>query len=534
MPTKPGAWDVVSTAPAQNSDGWNVVSVTPSQASAPQQSGIGAFYEASGAKGLVDALHHSLNTASTVLDAGKRVFTPGQPGRMSDNPNPIIRGIGEQVEPFGRAVAQAWKQPSRENIRHVAQTVPIAAPALQQAQKYYDEGNTPAAVGTMLGTATGLFAPEALESAPRIISGATRGTGKFLQESGANRMDRFLNGGKRLPVNDFGRPEYDAPGRTVLEQGPSTSFATSRPRLTQQIGDARNAVGPTVSAAYNNSQARVPLPRLKDVVDGVIDPMRKIASGPGGNPNMGARFDRLRESFGPNIDLQGTTSPGSVHEGIRTLDKNINWNRGPDPLDATVRNASRQIRGGMRNVLNEYSPEGIEPSNRYRNLSDAMEFSADNHNATAWKGGLGRLSADAVAGMGTTLATGSPLYGAKAAVLTHILPPLYRLAPVQTGLATGLFQSGRLLESGGRLINGVTPLTDSIIDRSPRLLTRPSLIRPLTMSAPLQPPAKNGKGKRNNESDIDQSLYQSIAPRGGAISVLPPLRRLRSPYLGGE
>lgn len=81
--------------------------------SAPQQSGMGAFYEASGAKGLVDSLRHPLDTASTILDAGKRVFTPGQPQRMSDNPNPIIRGIGEQVEPFGNAIKRCLVLPEQ-------------------------------------------------------------------------------------------------------------------------------------------------------------------------------------------------------------------------------------------------------------------------------------------------------------------------------------------------------------------------------------------------------------------------------------
>lgn len=335
-------------------------------------------------------------------------------------------------------------------------------------------------------------------------------------------MDRFLNAGKKLPVG-----EYEAPGRTVLEQGPSTSFAANRPALTEQIRTARRGVGPKVGAAYKGSTARIPIPDVKSAIDSTIDPMRKTANGWGGNPNMGPRFDQLRNSFGRSVDLNGTTSPGALHEGMRELDKNINWNRGPDPIDATARNASRQIRGKLRKVLDTYAPEGIAPSRDYHNLSDALDLSEDNQNKATAKGGWGRVGMDVAAGVAAGTATGNPMVGVGGAVLTHVIPPIWRSTPVQTGLATGAYQLGRGLEWGGNFSGKAIPLAQRVMERIPAFVGRPALTMPLLRTTSLQPsddgPQRKNDDQAQNNHRGNNFTQQFAPPRGTASSIRPAI-----------
>jgi len=145
--------------------------------------------DASGLSTIGSALRHPLDTLGNVADAAKRVVTPGQPSKMSDNPNPIISGVGKvwdnTVDNLHKAAADYKAQsgviPTLQVRRDLVNAVPIAGPALQTAQGQYDAGNTAGAIGTVLGTAAGLAGPAILHDAvPAIMDAAPKVAGKVL------------------------------------------------------------------------------------------------------------------------------------------------------------------------------------------------------------------------------------------------------------------------------------------------------------------------------------------------------------------
>lgn len=469
-------------------------------------------------------LHHPIDSAETVLDAGRRVFAPGQPAQMSANPNPLIRDVGQMVDNTVDNFKQGVKDYRQNGLtlqtrRDFGRAIPIAGPALDEAQKQADAGNTLGAVGSVLGLAGGLTGPELLKGAPEVFSRGTAATGDALQNSGANRMDRFMNGGKKLPVG-----EYDQPGRAVLESGPETSFAGSRPALTQQIRAAKTAAGPEVASAVQGSSARIPLPELKANVMDVTVPARKVVNGPLGKPSTLNRLDEIDNSFGPAINYQGTASPAAVWDSVKTMDKNLNWNKSsPDPVDVTANNVGKRIRQNVSNTLKDYVPEAVQPIRRYANLSDAQDLAEGTQNIPSVKwNSLGRDAADIVAGGGAGIAMHSPGAALLAAGATHIAPMLWKAPLVQTGVATGAFQLGRGLSELAPVIAAPAPYVEKALQGVPSLAPRllPALTPNLGLAAPGKVQNNQKEQQQGSENSTNQQSTQ-VAPPNGVSSVSP-------------
>lgn len=423
---------------------------------AAPQSGYSAFLDSSGASQLGNALMHPIHTAATVADAAKRVFTPGQPARMSDNPNPIISGIGNAVDASRTAFKQGMDDYKTSGLslqtrRDFGRSVPIIGPALSAAQQYHDDGNDGAAAGTLLGTVAGLAAPKMLESLPGVFSKTASVAGKAMEDSGANRMDRFLNGGNALDaLKAKGKLAADAkPGLRVLQEGPTVSVAPSRATQAQNIRAALPVRDAEVSAAVANSPATVPWADVRQAVDDNIHAKRSVASGPGGNPNVGPRLTQLRSTFEPAIDAQGNASMSDLYDARKTMDKNINWNRGPDPVDATVRNATRDVRAGVSRLMYQADPSLAAPNARYADLASAAKLADKN----VGKAAPSLFSPARLLAAGTIAGTGAlahfPGVGATPGLLTEIGPAVWGNSRVQTGLATGMYQAGRGLQAVG-------------------------------------------------------------------------------------
>jgi hypothetical protein len=518
----------VATAPAN------------AQATAPEPQGFfSSFGDASGISTLAHAAANPLNTAATVLDAAKRVVTPGQPQKMTDNPNPIISGVGrmvnDSVSHFKQGV-QGYRQNglTPDTRRQFGQAIPIVGPAFEKAQEQHDSGNDAGAAGTVLGLATGFVGPEMLKAAPAAISSTVGKAGEVLQDSGANRMDRFLNGGKPLPVG-----EYNAPGAAVLDAGPSTSIVLKRPSLAPKIAAAKNAAAPSIDAAAAATSGRVSIPNIRNAVDSTIAPLKALATGPGGNPGVAPRLDYLRDSFGPQLNLNGSVSAPGALDLRRTLDSNINWNRGPDPIDATARNATRQIRGKVNSLLYDAAPEVREPSQRYGNLADAQQLAEDNANAKDVRyGSFPRTMTDLAVGATTSAATHNPLYGAGAAVATHGLPMLWKAPLTQTGVATGAYQLGRGLSLAAPVLKRIAGPMAGAVQSLPALgsrlalpaLAAPSLSPQLPLATPLQQPSTEGQYRNDYGGSPNQQSQQSAPPNGAyrRTNVTPQIIRPQS------
>jgi hypothetical protein len=217
--------------------------------------------------------------------------------------------------------------------------------------------------------------------------------------------------------------------------------------------------------------------------------------GPGGAPGIGARLDYLRDSFGPTIDLNGTASVPALLKTRRTLDTNINWNRGADPIENTARNATRQIRGKVNDLLYDAEPSLKAPSQRYGNLADAEEL-ARNHEGTqdVRLNSLPRSMTDLLVGGGTGYLTHDPRAALGAAIASHAVPMIWKQPLVQTGFATGAFQAGRGLRAIAPAVEALSPSLSSGIDpgrilstlsmqlaqpRSQRLMAAPQVLSPI-------------------------------------------------------
>jgi len=506
------------------------------QGAPPQQGFFSSFGDASGLSTLAHAAAHPFNTAGTVFDAAKRVVTPRQPERMSDNPNPIISGVGRMIDDSASHFKQGVESYRQNGLtpstrRQFGQAIPIVGPAFEKAQEQHDTGNNAGAVGTVLGLAGGLFGPELLKTAPRGVSRTLSRTGEALQESGANRMDRFLNGGKPLPVG-----EYNAPGAAVLDAGPRTSVVLKRPSLTPKIAAAKAAAAPAIDAAAASATGRVPIPDIRKAVDSTIAPLRQLATGPGGNPGVAPRLDYLRDSFGPQLNLNGSVSAPGVLKLRRILDSNINWNRGPDPIDATARNATRQIRGKVNSLLYDAAPEVRDPSQRYGNLADAQQLAEDHANSrdVRWNS-LPRDAADLFVGTTAGLTTHDPFTAAAAAATTHLLPMAWKLPVTQTSLATGAYQLGKGLNAAAPIIQHMTgPLAgsaQSLPALGQRLalpaLATPSLTPQLPLPTPLQVHPNGNQGDQYEQSGDKQQIQQSTPPGVSSLRLgVPKLRKM--------
>lgn len=154
----------------------------PAAQTPPQQGFLGSLADSSGLSMIGHVIAHPLDTAATVLDAAKRVVAPNQPANMSDNPNPIISGIGTAIDntkaKFKQGVAD-YKATglSLQTRRDFGNAIPILGPALETAEQQSDAGNNTGAMGTMTGLGLAALAPKAIKEAPAaMVNAASKAT----------------------------------------------------------------------------------------------------------------------------------------------------------------------------------------------------------------------------------------------------------------------------------------------------------------------------------------------------------------------
>lgn len=515
-----------------------------SQAATPRPPGFfSSAADASGLSTLGHALLHPLASLYTVADAAHRVIEPGQNPNLTYVPNPILSGIGRQIDrtksEFGAAKEAAHEGEYGAAASHAAQAIPLAGSILSRAMEQSEEGanesyahnlknlvTNPGAMGTLVGGAASFAAPEAIKALPRGTARILSGGGDALEAGGEARMDRFLNGGRELPLNDSGQPMYDNPGRSVLESGPGTSIATSRRAMMPKVNAALTPVGRTINRIAMGSTGKVGTPGLWDSVNTVVDPMIEDATGPLGNQDLADRLEDMRESFTPTL---GGKNYLSVPEGLqlkRLLDRNINRAGGfTDDTSNAANSAMQKIRAGVKNRLYDAEPALEAPSRRFSDLSDASKLLEDNQNARGPYLSRGRrLLAEAVIGAGTGYATHSPMAGLGTALASHAIPFAWNRPLTQTGLSTLAFQAGRGLNAAAPYIERSAPYIDRGIDALPpeaRFLFPAAGAARTTRVPALEIPSRNSNGhadRDNQNGGQNNDVSHNLPPRRGSFS----------------
>jgi hypothetical protein len=312
------------------------------------------------------------------------------------------------------------------------------------------------------------------------------------KHAGVKVMDSFLKAGKAAH-------RYDAqPGLGVLEEGPRTSIAATRQGFSDNVNAAKNRAGaelePLVSAATGDVQR----PVLNRIVDNAIDDKTAALNGPGGKPSGTIRLEELRGTFAPLTRAPGNASVQEIYAAKRNMDKNINWSRDIDPVEATANNANREIRSGLANQLYEAAPELKAPSQRYSNLAGAAKLAKDRTFDT--NGSLFspmKLLSGAASGMTAELATHNPVAAAASGIFGGLLPEVSKAPIVKTGLATGLFQAGKLASAaGGRL----------------------KTLQPFTFGKKLGDPSEGDYANAENSYNDQGQNQQSVSPYSGLYS----------------
>ena len=513
----------------------------------PKEGFLRSFADSSGLALLPRVLSHPIDSAATVLDAGKRLLAPGQPARMADNPNPLISGIGRMVDNTSQSLRQGLADYKSQGLtqqtrRELGRAIPVVGPALSKAQAQVDSGNAAGGVGTMLGLAGGLVGPELLKIAPEAAGSGLRGTGNALENAGTARMDTFLNGGRKLPLDQSGYPMYDNPGRAVLESGPTTSIATSRRAMLPKVSAARNDAGRAIDPAAMASPARVGTPALWDAVNRVVDPMITDATGPLGNTELAQKLEGMRESFMGDLGGQNYLSVPETLQLKRTLDRNISRSGGFDSATSNATNsAAQKIRAGVKNALYDAAPELHPPSQRYEDLSDASNLLEQNQGIRSvqpWS--LRRGLLDLAIGGGVFGETRNPALSVAAGLTTHVLPMAWRAPLTQTGLATAEYGLGKGLNTVAPTIEGTAPgmaqAVNSLPSGSRLALPAAGSIIP-RLGPPSQPSDTRSTNTQQNTDDREHATPPGVSSLTPMISPTQsfygrsPLPTISSPRL---
>lgn len=177
------------------------------------------------------------------------------------------------------------------------------------------------------------------------------------------------------------------PARGVVDQG--LVPALSKASLETKIQGALPTVGKAVGDAVGRYLAPVPSSAIAGAIETPISEAGDVMSGFGGgrstNPlaDFWASTERTAPGAQKPIYGPGTpslTSPVDLWRSIRNLDKNTRFS--PDPEIEGVNEVRRDVRGGLRNLLEDHAP-GVAPSSQLygdlRVADDALSRSTTPH-----------------------------------------------------------------------------------------------------------------------------------------------------------
>lgn len=273
------------------------------------------------------------------------------------------------------------------------------------------------------------------------IDVGTLGLGKFLRGAGKGIAERIvpLARGRKGTLAQRG---VDVAQSVIEEIGPTATRKGLVKKASKRIaeyGDELSEVLEQAKLRGRTMKAENLTKNLKQETSSLLDDFLK--------KSPESDVPRLREAIEEELRAvskkigRGKITPKRVNELKKYFDGKINYNR-LDPITNVKAAVNKQVADNARNALSKMSP-------RIKELNSSMAPLIEMRNALTQKGPYSSYLTDIIAlsgGAGARIGEGLGEgigSGLKALALKKILTG----TPAQTGLATGLFRGGQILDS---------------------------------------------------------------------------------------
>jgi hypothetical protein len=368
---------------------------------------------------------------------------------MSDNPNPIISGIGKQVDSTVANAKQAGQFAKLGNwpgaVTSGISAIPVLGPMLDKAENQYADKNYGGEAGTLIGGASNIVAPKLLKETPAAVGSAMEGTGNAMQDAGVGLVNKTVGALK----NDFKRGANPGQGYFDAGIGPSMSMQS----IADKASAAKVSTGAKLGGLYDTATASGTKIPAATVAQTLQDPLNKafdLESGAGGMGNI-APLENYSAGFRPAIQgavQNGGFTPRGLFDLKRGIAENTNWS---DPTQFNLKSVRQRQVGGLSGILSDAVPETEPLNSLYGNVSKlaARAGTRAETGSSPLTTLAGKLSGGALgAGLGSGHGPAGMLAGTALGLGLDSVP-------VKTTTASGLFYGGKGLARAGSKVKGL-------------------------------------------------------------------------------
>lgn len=398
----------------------------------PPQERQGLLSSASDSSGLStigNALLHPIDMTKNIADVMVN-------GAAASPDNPIIKGIGSQVESTVSNLKDAGQYARERNLPGVITSgihaIPGLGPTLEKSEDQWADKNYAGSIGTNAGFVGSLFGPKVLkEGAGKLL----RPAAKAAAVGDVTRMIR-----PNTTDTSFGK----APAEGLLRQ-PGGIYASSKEALLEKSRGNLNKIGQQIGDTVKNAP-QTPI----DISDAVVNPMDDALAKAATNNERGL-FSSLQETKkGLTSDLFYDPSTESIEQRVgpknltavtptdlfdlkKRVGDSVRWTN--QAFENDLNSAKGSVYGGLKEKLNQAVPE-VAPLNKdYGDLRAGMSalerrIPIENRNNAI-------SLPDTVATAGG-IASGHPGY----ALAGLAGKKLVNATPFRTGIDSGLFSYG--------------------------------------------------------------------------------------------
>jgi hypothetical protein len=388
-------WVRDSDVDAATRAGGKVVDASSSQRPSAVSRFSRSAAESSGLSTVGNALAHPIDTVGTVVDAGRRIVSRGQPARMADNPNPIISSVGRMVDNTTDNARQAYSDYKSGNpagaVSHAVSAVPVIGPALDRAEGQYADKDYAGEMGTLTGTVGAVGAPKVIKSAVEAAPVAARAAGRF---SGAAK-DRLYPQPNAIPANE------------MAARNLAKALVVPTQAMPNFVGAATDEAGTVLDHAKRNN---IPINSTLDfakAAKGASDEVRGFYSDKVLKPHADRAVSVEGTDYrGKNIRDGQRATLGDINDRIDAINQELNPNyRKALPSQTNAANVSDADllaeKRALTNVLHQQLGQmnGIDPqavadlrvrAGKLKTIADEAGLSANTDTTAAGKAARGR------------------------------------------------------------------------------------------------------------------------------------------------
>lgn len=362
------------------------------------------------AKGAWSAVRHPWDTfVQPTVDAAKETGKQWRAGNIN----------GNEYDQQGNYTPNA--------VGSAADAIPIVGP---WARNVETEAHQKGIVPALAGLATDALTSEAIGKGAGKLPGAVRAVGETAQERAPGVIDRTIGALKK----DTKRG--NSPGRGYLEADLGTS--SSMDDIAHKANEAKSNVGQSIEDTYSTSTARIPRSKVSDAVTSPAKRAIDVVTGEGGSgPSAADPYNDYMGTFGANRPSVGAPdySPMDVWKTKRNVAENTSWT---DPTQIGMKKVRQQGAGALSGVLRDAVPESGPLLDQYGDLASLSERASDRAANPAGES-MSKL-------MRSHKWNTVPVVGP----LAH---SVIDSVPLRTGVATGLWKTGKAAAGAGRVLD---------------------------------------------------------------------------------